>query len=96
MQADTLVVEFSHRAGSQLPQEHFGYGFTIVASRKGGAAREPTPPLRQLQQSLVYLGAKYARWSKRPPALWARTARPRISTGASPARAASHCPRIAA
>ena len=41
-------------------QEHFGYGFTVVASRKGGVVREPTPTLKQLQQSLVYLGAKYA------------------------------------
>ena len=41
-------------------QEHFGYAFTVVASRKGGAVRERPPPLQQLQRSLLYLGAKYA------------------------------------
>ena len=58
--ADTLVVEWSHRRTSLLGLEHFGYAFTVVASRKGGAVRERTPPLQQLQRSLVYLGAKYA------------------------------------
>ena len=43
-----------------LTQEHFGYAFTVVASRKGGAVRERPPPLQQLQRSLLYLGAKYA------------------------------------
>ena len=60
MLADTLVVEWSHRRTSLLGLEHFGYAFTVVASRKGGAVRERTPPLQQLQRSLVYLGAKYA------------------------------------
>ena len=41
-------------------QEHFGYAFTVVASRKGGAVRDRTAPLQQLRRSLVYLGAKYA------------------------------------
>ena len=45
---------------SLLAQEHFGYAFTVVASRKGGAVRDRTPPLQQLRRSLVYLGAKYA------------------------------------
>ena len=43
-----------------VTQEHFGYAFTVVASRKGGAVRERPPPLQQLQRSLLYLGAKYA------------------------------------
>ena len=45
---------------SFLAQEHFGYAFTVVASRKGGAVRDRTPPLQQLRRSLVYLGAKYS------------------------------------
>ena len=54
------MVEWSHRPTSLHAQEHFGYAFSVVASRKGGAVRERPPPLQQLQRSLLYLGAKYA------------------------------------
>ena len=57
-----------------LTQEHFGYAFTVVASRKGGAVRERPPPLQQLQRSLLYLGAKYARLP--PPPLPTTTPTP--------------------
>ena len=58
--ADAIAFEWAHTQHSSNTQEHWGFGFTVVASKRSRAGREATPPMVQLQRSLTFLGAKCA------------------------------------